>query len=92
MLNKESLLNKIESKYILRKIFSFEYCDMKSVFKIIKYNKKLLNKLDLNIEAHYNYKCKIQKRKNYLVKLFIILFYYDICMFILYLIYMIMFY
>jgi len=60
MSNKESLLNKIESKYILRKIISNAYCDMKSIFKLTKYNKKLLNKLDLNIEDHYNYKLKIR--------------------------------
>jgi len=91
MSNKESLLNKIESKYILRKIISNAYCDMKSIFKLTKYNKKLLNKLDLNIEDHYNYKLKIKIEKN---KNSLIMFWLssDIYMIILVLIYMIMFY
>ena len=40
-----SLLNKIKSKYILQKIFSYSYENIKSVLHLIKFNKDLLYKL-----------------------------------------------
>jgi len=45
-----SSLNKISSKYILKKILSFAFGDLKSVVKFTKYNKKLINNLDLDIK------------------------------------------
>ena len=45
-----SLLNKIRSKYILKKILSLAYGDLKSVVIFTKYNKKLMNDLDLDIK------------------------------------------
>ena len=45
-----SLLNKIRSKYILKKILTIAYGDMKSVFKFTKYNKSFMNKIDINIK------------------------------------------
>ena len=45
-----SLLNKITSKYILKKILSLAYGDLKSVVIFTKYNKKLMNDLDLDMK------------------------------------------
>ena len=65
MEKKPSLLNQLKSKYILQDILSLAYGDIKSVLKLIKYNKNLINKLDINIKDYYNYKYKkkIQKGK-----------------------------
>ena len=49
-----SLLNEIKSKYILQNILSLAYIDIKSVFKLIKYNKSLSNKLDLDFKQIIN--------------------------------------
>ena len=56
MINKPSLLSQIKSKYILQNILILAYPDIKSVFKLVKYNKNLLNKLDISIKDCYNYK------------------------------------
>ena len=53
-----SLLSKIKSKYILQDILSLAYDKIKSVIKLIKYNKNLLNRLDINIKT-------IQKMQDY---------------------------
>ena len=50
------LLN-IRSKYILQQIF--DYLNEKRCFKIIKYNKNIQKKLDLNI-SHYKHFQKIE--------------------------------
>ena len=49
-----SLLNEIKSKYILQNILSLAYIDIKSVFQLIKYNKSLSNKLDLDFKQIFN--------------------------------------
>jgi len=56
MINKPSLLSQIKSKYILQNVLILAYPDIKSVFKLVKYNKNLLNKLDISIKDCYNYK------------------------------------
>ena len=61
-MEKSSLLHKIKSKYILQEIFCLAYEEMKSVLKLVKYNKSLLNKLEINIKEKYKY--KIEKRKD----------------------------
>jgi len=60
-----SLLNKIRSKYILKKILTFAYRDMNSVFKLTKYNKSLMNKLDINMKKfqdYYQYELRTDKK------------------------------
>jgi hypothetical protein len=51
-----SLLNQIKSKYILQNIFTFAYGDIKSVLRLIKYNKNLIKRLNININDFYDYK------------------------------------
>ena len=65
-----SLLDQIKSKYILQDILSLAFEDMKSVYNLIKYNKNLLNKLNIdfkkkfkNIGDNYKYKKEIEKGK-----------------------------
>ena len=55
-----SLLSKIKSKYILQDILSLAYDKIKSALKLIKYNKSLLNRLDINIKIIQN----LQNYKN----------------------------
>ena len=43
-------MENVESKYILQNIFAF--MDNKRKFKIVKYNKSLKNKLNLNLEDY----------------------------------------
>ena len=59
-----SLLDKIKSKYILKKILCLAYEDMKPVLKLVKYNKSLLNKLDINIKENYIYEIKRKIERN----------------------------
>ena len=59
---KSSLLKKINSKYILKKILSLAYANMKSVFRLSKYNKCLLSKLDINFEDYFKYEIEISKK------------------------------
>ena len=54
-MKKESLLDQIKSKYILQKILCLAYGEMKSVLKLVKYNKSLSNRLDINIKENYKY-------------------------------------
>ena len=94
MIIERSLLSRIHSKYILKNILSLAYSDMKSIFKLIKYNKSLMDKLDINkkkIKEHFNYNLKIEIKKRakiffafYLVK--------DIITFIIFMIYFILYY
>ena len=62
--NSSSLLAKIKSKYILQEVLCSAYGKMKQVLKLIKYNKILLNKLDINIKENYKYEfeTKIEKK------------------------------
>ena len=61
-----SLLNRINSKYILKGILSLAYNNMKSVFNLIKHNKSLMEKLDINnkkIKEYFKYNLKIEIKK-----------------------------
>ena len=58
MSESNSLLNKIKSKYILQKILSNSYGDIKSLLKLFKYNKNSLTKLGINIKDFYKFKTK----------------------------------
>ena len=63
----KSLLNKIRSKYILKKILTIAYGDMKSVLKLTKYNKSLMEKIDINMKKYkdyYQYEFYIKSNKN----------------------------
>ena len=56
MNEKHSLLDKIKSKYILKDILSLAFKNIKSVLKFVAYDKVLLQKLDINIKEHFDYK------------------------------------
>ena len=63
-----SLLDQIKSKYILQDILSLAFEDMKSVYNLIKYNKNLLNKLNIDFKKKFknirdNYKYKKEREK-----------------------------
>ena len=65
MNEKHSLLDKIKSKYILKDILSLAFKNIKSVLKFVAYNKVLLQKLDINIKEHFDYKItKTVKKEN----------------------------
>ena len=95
-----SLLSKIKSKYILKDLLSLAYYDINSIIKLVKYNKSLLNKLDINIKTIdklNNY--KLQTKKNikiikirYFWIIIIIIFHPEGIGIILLLIYIIFFY
>ena len=60
------LLSKIKSQYTLQNILLYAYPDYKSILKLIKYNKNLMNKLGINIKDFYKYfykyKIKIERK------------------------------
>ena len=72
MSKQPSLLSRVNSKDVLKKILSLAYSDMKSVFKLVAYNKNLLKKLDINIKDYYQY--NIIKIVNPLLLLFVIVY------------------
>ena len=89
-----SLFEKIKSKYILQNILSLAYKDMKSLVKLIKYNKNFLEKFNINfknIADNYKYEKKLQKNKE-MKKTNNIFMIEDIILSILLFIYMILFY
>jgi len=92
MEKKTSLLNQIKSKYILQKILSVGYGDIKSVLKFLKYNKNLINKLDINIKDYYNYKFKTEIKKKVGCCFSFIMISHIVLVFIPYLIYIILFF
>ena len=63
--NSKSLLAQIKSKYILQQVLSLAFGEMKPVIKLVKYNKSLLNKLNINIKDNYKYEIetKITKKE-----------------------------
>ena len=75
MNEKHSLLDKIKSKYILKDVLSLAFRNMKSVLKFIAYNKVLLQKLDINIKEHFDYKTRNKMEKEN-AALFIFTIYY----------------
>ena len=58
MNERHSLLNKIKSKDILKKILNLTFPNIKSVFKFVAYDKVLLKKLNINIKDYYDYETK----------------------------------
>ena len=86
MSKQPSLLSRVNSKYILKNILSLAYSDMKSVFKLVAYNKNLLKKLDINIKDYYQYNTKLGNCKSKLMHL-IFYFILVIPIFIIYLVY-----
>ena len=87
------LLSQIKSKFILKKILSMAFIDIKSILKLTKYNKSLNDKLGINIIDYYEYNTKIKIKKN---KSAIIFYYIQIALEIIillnFLIYIIVFY
>ena len=66
----KSLLINIKSKDNLKQIFLYSYYDFKSVLKLIKYNKSLQNKLDINIKnynVNYKYQKKIERNGGFII-------------------------
>lgn len=63
-----SLLAQIKSKYILQQVLSLAFGEMKTVIILVKYNKSLLNKLDINIKDNYKYviETKIKKKSQWI--------------------------
>ena len=86
-----SLLAQIKSEDILKLVLCLAYGEMKPVLKLVKYNKSLLNKLDINLKEDYNYKFekKIEKKKDIYLGYF---FTFKIVLFIVFLVYTIKFY
>ena len=77
MSKKFCLLNNLNSKYILEEILSCAYRDIKSVLQLIKYNKSLMKKLDINNKRifkkdEYKYYVRIEKngKECYYISLF----------------------
>ena len=89
----KSLLNRIRAKYILKKILTIAYGDMKSVLKLTKYNKSLMEKIDINMKKfqdYYQYELGIKKDE----KLFRLNYYFlirDIIIFILLMVFIILY-
>ena len=105
MEKKNSLLLQIKSKYILQDILANAFGDIKSLLKLIKYNKNLQKIFNINIKDLYDYKLKtVKKKKYYDINggsdwyrynedcLFFTLLYYIAFIFLPFLIYIIMFY
>ena len=91
MEEKKSLLNKIRSKYILKKILTIAYGDMNSVLKLTKYNKVLMDKIDINIKKfkdYYQYKIEEKESKSFCFNYFILI--KDLIIFILLMIFIIL--
>ena len=91
--NSLSLLDQIKSKYILQEVLCLAYEETKSVIKLVKYNKSLLKKLDINVKKNYEYKIKTEtKIKKEPDICFIFLFFCELILFIIFLSYIIKFY
>jgi len=87
------LINRIKSKFILQKILSLAFSDIKSVLELTKYNKNFRNKLGINIKDYYQYNSTIKITKNFLsYGFFICQFIYEIFLILFFLIHIIIFY
>ena len=86
-----SLLAQIKSKYILQEILCLAFEEMKPVLKLIKHNKSLLNKLNINIKENYKYKIETKIEKYFSIMLMFCPFSGQIISFILFLAYIIKF-
>ena len=95
-MSNESLLYKIKSKYILKDLLLLAYDDINSVIRLIKYNKSLFNKLDINIKTinklnNYKIETNVNKKKpNFHIILISAIF--PVIQIIFFLIYIIFFY
>ena len=96
MSKEPSLLSKIKSKYILQDILSLAFGDIKSVIKFTKYNKSLLNRIDINIKTiHKLYDYKLENKINSKYPKFLkimLLNLQEVTTIILFIIYIILFY
>ena len=91
----KSLLINIKSKDNLKQIFLYSYFDFKSVLKLIKYNKSLQNKLDINIKNYninYKYQKKIERNGGFFIILSLSNIFNKIIMLIFFLIYLLLFF
>ena len=86
------MLKRIESKYVIQNILLISYSDMKSVLQLIKHNKYLLNKLDININEYYKYKIQMKIEKKVVLQFIFHLSFQIVFQFIPILIYAIYFY
>jgi len=65
----KSFLNNIQSKHILKQVFIYSYFEFKSFLKLIKYNKSLQKRLDINIKKYflnYEYKEKLIEKNEFM--------------------------
>ena len=85
-----SLLDKVKSKYLLQKILLFAYNDVNSLLKLIRYNKNLINKLEINIKDYHKFKIKRTINKKIGPNIFNLIMY--MILFFQFLAYIIMFY
>ena len=58
MNEKHSLLNKIKSKYIIKKILMLAFPNMNSVLKFVAYDKHFISELEINIKDYFDYETK----------------------------------
>ena len=70
MNERHSLLNKIKSRNIIKKILNYAFPNIKSVFKFDAYDKVLLKKLDINIKDYYYCEVKenIKKEQIFIIQ------------------------
>ena len=70
MNERHSLLNKIKSRNIIKKILNYAFPNIKSVFKFVAYDKVLLKKLDINIKDYYYCEVKenIKKEQIFIIQ------------------------
>ena len=91
--NSLSLVDQIKSKNIFQEVLCLAYEETKSVIKLVKYNKSLLKRLNINIKKNYEYKIKTEtKIKKEPDICFIFLFFCELILFIIFLAYIIKFY
>ena len=91
----KSFLNNIQSKHILKQVFIYSYFEFKSFLKLIKYNKSLQKRLDINIKKYflnYEYKKKLIEKNEFMFMFSIPNIIIKAIMIVFFLIYLIVFY
>ena len=91
----KSFLNNINSKHILKQVFIYSYFEFKSFLKLIKYNKSLQKRLDINIKKYflnYEYKEKLIEKNEFMFMFSIPNIIIKAIMIVFFLIYLIIFY
>ena len=87
-----SLLSKIKSNFFLKELLCLAFGEMKPIIKLVRYNKSLLNRLNINIKENYNYKIITKLEKNICSLFIFCLLLIETIIFLLFLPYVIKFY